>query len=392
MMNLSKNFLLKAFTTASNIGIIAGLKATGALAVTINPISLGAVTTIGASAIVSGILIGGYKTWKSAGTQKDFVKNVLTHSAFGFIGGGIGFFADDIWDLGKTIPFVSSLTAGLKDSFDLATTWLNDPPKDTPVPYSRDYLSYDFTGTPTQTRDLENDGFVVRTPANAPPVDVVMNQLQSMALAHAICDEIDGCMWDGPEHAIFSQSQQSLQSTNSLVLDLSGHTDCDTICASGRATLTCANFQTSTQPIAVHFDMEQGMEFLEIVCDNTNFCQVSGANLISAPAFAPDTNITRSSSEAGEILNEGDPTGDIPIQHVVQRGDNLWDIAEAIYGDGTKYTLIVEANLELYPSLSNPDLIYPEMVLTIPRIDEIGVDCSIVKGQTYCSPSLRLAA
>lgn len=51
--------------------------------------------------------------------------------------------------------------------------------------------------------------------------------------------------------------------------------------------------------------------------------------------------------------------------YTVQKGDNLWKIAEAQYGkgQGAKNTLIFEANK---PMLTSPDKIYPGQVLRIP--------------------------
>ena len=53
--------------------------------------------------------------------------------------------------------------------------------------------------------------------------------------------------------------------------------------------------------------------------------------------------------------------------YTVQKGDNLWKIAEAQYGKGQggKNTLIFEANK---PMLSSPDKIYPGQVLRIPPL------------------------
>jgi nucleoid-associated protein YgaU len=45
----------------------------------------------------------------------------------------------------------------------------------------------------------------------------------------------------------------------------------------------------------------------------------------------------------------------------VVSGDTLWAIAERFYGDGSKYQVIANAN-----GISNPDLIHPGQVLTIP--------------------------
>jgi nucleoid-associated protein YgaU len=47
--------------------------------------------------------------------------------------------------------------------------------------------------------------------------------------------------------------------------------------------------------------------------------------------------------------------------YTVVSGDTLWAIAERFYGDGGKYQVIADAS-----GVSNPDLIYPGQVLTIP--------------------------
>jgi nucleoid-associated protein YgaU len=47
--------------------------------------------------------------------------------------------------------------------------------------------------------------------------------------------------------------------------------------------------------------------------------------------------------------------------YTVVSGDTLWAIAERFYGDGSKYQVIADAS-----GVSNPDLIHPGQVLTIP--------------------------
>jgi LysM repeat protein len=50
--------------------------------------------------------------------------------------------------------------------------------------------------------------------------------------------------------------------------------------------------------------------------------------------------------------------------HVVQSGDCLWNLAKQYYGDGSKYTVIQNANSQI----TNPDLIYDGDTLIIPYI------------------------
>ncbi|MDG1969743.1 MAG: LysM peptidoglycan-binding domain-containing protein [Paracoccaceae bacterium] len=47
----------------------------------------------------------------------------------------------------------------------------------------------------------------------------------------------------------------------------------------------------------------------------------------------------------------------------VQTGNNLWKLAEGIYGAGTRYTLIYQANRD---SIRDPDLIYPGQIFKLP--------------------------
>lgn len=49
--------------------------------------------------------------------------------------------------------------------------------------------------------------------------------------------------------------------------------------------------------------------------------------------------------------------------HTVVKGDTLWAIAQAAYGNGAEYNKIFEANK---PMLSHPDKIYPGQKLRIP--------------------------
>lgn len=51
--------------------------------------------------------------------------------------------------------------------------------------------------------------------------------------------------------------------------------------------------------------------------------------------------------------------------YTVKSGDCLWNIAKQFYGNGSKYTVIYNANKG---KINNPNLIYPGQVLTIPAI------------------------
>lgn len=396
-MRLSKGFLTKAFSTVSNIGIIAGLKAAGAIAVTANPVSLGAVATIGATALTSGILVAGYKTWKDGETRKDFIKSTLTHTGFGLLGGGVGFFADDIWDWAKTFPVVSNAPQTLSTLFSNAVSWMFN--EDT-IQSSREYLTRDFTGTLTETSFNVDGRLFINTPENSPNISLVLNPDQSEIMARSLCAELSGCEWTNTEMTVIP-TEPTLSYSDRFILDLTQQTDCDNICANNSSTMVCANFNTDAPPIAITFDMEGGAEILGKFCSETNLCDYDAPTTMPTDEVVTDIILNEPIIDE-VIINTPEPTPpiiepeDIPSPlpvYIVQSGDNLWRIAERIYGDGSKYTLILQANLNAYPGLVNADWIYPNMELVIPESDAIAADCDVIHGSTFCraAPSPAMA-
>jgi Tfp pilus assembly protein FimV len=59
--------------------------------------------------------------------------------------------------------------------------------------------------------------------------------------------------------------------------------------------------------------------------------------------------------------SEPEPEPEAARTYTVESGDTLWAISERFYGDGNKYQIIADAS-----GISNPDLIQPGQVLTIP--------------------------
>jgi len=53
------------------------------------------------------------------------------------------------------------------------------------------------------------------------------------------------------------------------------------------------------------------------------------------------------------------------IFYTIEKGDTLWAIASKYYDDGSKYTHIVDANIEV---IKNADLIYPGQAIRIPEV------------------------
>jgi LysM repeat protein len=67
---------------------------------------------------------------------------------------------------------------------------------------------------------------------------------------------------------------------------------------------------------------------------------------------------------AASTPNAGPPVAALKVATaVVSRGDSLWRISRSAYGDGTRYSVIYEAN---HGQIRDPDRIYPGQVLVLP--------------------------
>lgn len=81
------------------------------------------------------------------------------------------------------------------------------------------------------------------------------------------------------------------------------------------------------------------------------------AKRITLPAAPAEPAKTQEPTRAGQPAST-------PKTYTVKSGDCLWNIAKALYGDGADYTKIYNANKGTIGS--NPNLIYPGQVFTIP--------------------------
>jgi nucleoid-associated protein YgaU len=86
------------------------------------------------------------------------------------------------------------------------------------------------------------------------------------------------------------------------------------------------------------------------------------------PVAEPETAAPPAQEAPAENAAEQDPTpppepepAPAARTYTVESGDTLWAISERFYGDGSKYQVIADAS-----GISNPDLIQPGQVLTIP--------------------------
>ncbi|WP_422371993.1 peptidoglycan-binding protein LysM [Hoeflea sp.] len=98
-----------------------------------------------------------------------------------------------------------------------------------------------------------------------------------------------------------------------------------------------------------------------------NTLGISKVEASELKVVVPESGLKLGDADMTALVAASTPAKE-PRFHTVEKGDNLWKIAEAAYGKGKgpKYTVIFEANT---PMLSHPDKIYPGQVLRIPDLE-----------------------
>lgn len=86
------------------------------------------------------------------------------------------------------------------------------------------------------------------------------------------------------------------------------------------------------------------------------------------PSRAPETHVPQSSDQVAQATDQVAAPGDTPGSYMVQRGDNLWNIAQKHLGDGSKWTEIYKMNSDAIGS--NPDLIFSGTELKLPGVGD----------------------
>lgn len=114
------------------------------------------------------------------------------------------------------------------------------------------------------------------------------------------------------------------------------------------------NMKVSLESYDIKEDAKQGFDVVVSVKlkqykeFGTKICNVVFENKVSVETTRPAEN---------------SPAPSTNKTYTVQKGDCLWNIAKKYYGDGSKYTIIAEANKD---KIKNPNLIYTGQVLIIP--------------------------
>ncbi|MBI2032811.1 MAG: LysM peptidoglycan-binding domain-containing protein, partial [Candidatus Levybacteria bacterium] len=99
--------------------------------------------------------------------------------------------------------------------------------------------------------------------------------------------------------------------------------------------------------------------------DGFKWTEIAKANKLGNPDLIEKgmkltlPEITRAEVEEDSKIEGEKITGD---SYRVVEGDNLWDISVRAYGDGFKWPGLAKEN-----KISNPDLIYPDDTIKLPR-------------------------
>lgn len=111
-----------------------------------------------------------------------------------------------------------------------------------------------------------------------------------------------------------------------------------------------------------------GVEDVKVVVEN-GVATITGtakdaAALEKAVLMAGNVEGIESVNVDGVQIASGEALGGDDEFYVIAKGDTLWAIAEKAYGNGAKYTAIVEANKEV---IKDADKIFPGQKIRIPK-------------------------
>ena len=84
---------------------------------------------------------------------------------------------------------------------------------------------------------------------------------------------------------------------------------------------------------------------------------VEGISQVNADQLVTLTQVDEENVETQEVFE--------PVFYTIKKGDTLWAIASEFYGNGSKYPLIVDANIEV---IKDADKIYPGQAIRIPEL------------------------
>lgn len=127
--------------------------------------------------------------------------------------------------------------------------------------------------------------------------------------------------------------------------------------------------EDASSAVTAHLNADNpGVENAQVTVSN-GVASISG---VAASAEAVEKAVLMAGNVEGiESVNidnlqiaNGESLGGDDEFYVIEKGDTLWKIAEKAYGNGAKYTAIVEANKEV---IKDADKIFPGQKIRIPK-------------------------
>ncbi len=125
--------------------------------------------------------------------------------------------------------------------------------------------------------------------------------------------------------------------------------------------------EEASEKIKEHIEEDNpGVEGLEVNMDENGTVSLSGkaaSKEAMEKAVLMAGNIEGISKVDVSNLEAPEEESEVKVEYyIIQKGDTLWKIAEKFYGNGAKYTKIVEDNKEV---IKDPDKIFPGQKIRI---------------------------
>ncbi len=125
--------------------------------------------------------------------------------------------------------------------------------------------------------------------------------------------------------------------------------------------------EEASEKIKEHIEEDNpGVEGLEVNMDENGTVSLSGkaaSKEAMEKAVLMAGNIEGVSKVDVSNLEAPEEESEVKVEYyIIQKGDTLWKIAEKFYGNGAKYTKIVEDNKEV---IKDPDKIFPGQKIRI---------------------------
>lgn len=137
------------------------------------------------------------------------------------------------------------------------------------------------------------------------------------------------------------------------------------------------NFSFGTGSISVSGTIDSEADrakVLEVLSGINGISTVNDNMSVAAPPAAAPEPTPEPPPEPEPTPAPTPPPSEAPIAddvgvktYTVKSGDSLWKIAEEMYGNGTQFTAIFEANKDI---LDDPDKIFPGQELKIPELKD----------------------